>query len=302
MEVMIPPPFWLTWWFRAAAVVLASGMLLWAYRWRVARLSRRQTLLEHLVQQRTGELARKNEALSHAYAALENLSVTDPLTGLQNRRFVEKKLPDDLNLVLRRFETAENRSPVNASMIFFLIDLDYFKLVNDRHGHAAGDHVLIEVRRRLQQVFRDSDYLVRWGGEEFLAIARDTNAAGASEVARRIHSVVADTDIILEDGNQIRQTCSIGYAAFPFFENQPRLLTWQQVLKLADIGLYSAKHGGRAAWVGLTAGDVEITPDQVEPMLKAPAWALSTGLLKTCGSLNDAELEKAWVSRAAEQK
>ncbi len=183
LAVTVPPPFWATWWFRVMTAALAVAALTLAYRWRVAHLRRRQMRLEWLVQQRTSELARKNDALSDAYAALESLSVTDPLTGLHNRRYLEQKLPDDLNLALRRHEAEGAGKPQNASLIFFLIDLDHFKLVNDRYGHAAGDEVLVEVRRRLQLVFRESDYLVRWGGEEFLAVARDTNSVKASELA-----------------------------------------------------------------------------------------------------------------------
>jgi len=292
MAVVVPPPFWATWWFRVSAVVTATGLLTLLHRWRVASLERRQLRLERLVQGRTGELMRKNLALSDAYAALENLSVTDPLTKLHNRRFLEQKLPDDLNLVLRRHESGT--APANASMIFFLIDLDHFKQVNDRYGHAAGDQVLVEVRKRLQQVFRDSDYLVRWGGEEFLAVARDTDAVGAGELANRIRAAIAETAIKLEDGTGIGQTCSIGYACFPFSVAQPRLLNWEQVLQLADLGLYAAKHGGRAAWVGLTCGVVEIESDQICAMMQEPVAALAAGQLRATSSFGDDVLLRAW--------
>ena len=298
LAIVVPPPFWATWWFRALAVALAVGALALAYRWRIAHLSRRQMQLERLVQQRTGELARKNDALSDAYGALENLSVTDPLTGLHNRRFLEQKMPGDLHLTLRRHEAAGKGGPKNALMIFFLIDLDHFKLVNDHHGHAAGDQVLVEVRRRLQQVFRDSDYLVRWGGEEFLAVARDANEGDASVLADRVRAVIGESDIVLEEGTSIRQTCSIGYASFPFSPKQPRLLSWQQVVKLADLGLYAAKHSGRAAWVGLTCGARDISPGLVAPMLQAPDAAIAAGTLKLSASVAEEVLIRTWKSLA----
>jgi diguanylate cyclase (GGDEF)-like protein len=301
LVVTVPPPVWATWWFRFLCVMIFVGVLSLAYRWQVAQLRRRQTQLESLVQQRTGELARKNDALSHAYAALENLSVTDPLTGLHNRRHLEQKLPDDLNLALRRYETDNISAPQNASLIFFLIDLDHFKQVNDRYGHAAGDHVLVEVRRRLQLVFRESDYLVRWGGEEFLAVARDTNAVKASELADRVCAAIADSDIVLEEGIRIRQKCSIGFACFPFSESQPRLVSWQQVVKLADLGLYAAKRSGRAAWVGLLCGADEIGQEQVRQMLQAPDAALAAGTMKASASVGNEALMRAWEFLAEQE-
>ena len=301
LNVVVPPPFWVTWWFRITASLAALGLLAWAYRWRMAQLERRQTMLEQLVQQRTQELSSKNLALSDAYAALENLSVTDPLTGALNRRFIEQRLPDDLSLVLRSHETVKADKAPSASIIFFLIDLDHFKSVNDRYGHAAGDEVLVETRKRLQEVFRESDYLVRWGGEEFMAVARDTNPASASLLAGRVLAAVADTDIVLESGTRLRQTCSVGYAAFPFSSTQPALLSWQQVLKLADLGLYAAKRSGRAAWVGLSCGIDGIEAGQVQDLLRSPGTALRAGILKAQSSVGDAALEKAWDSLLEEK-
>jgi len=294
MQVVVPPPFWATWWFRLLVAAVAVGTLALIYRARIAQLNRRQLELELLVRERTGELARKNAALSEAYGALENLSVTDPLTGLGNRRFLEQKLPGDLLLTLRRYETAGAETPPNAAILFFLVDLDHFKQVNDRQGHAAGDQVLVEVARRLQDVFRDSDYLVRWGGEEFLAVVRDTDVAQASHLAERVRTMIGDTDITLDDGNTIRQTCSIGYASFPFSPIQPRLLSWQQVVKLADLGLYAAKRSGRAAWVGLTCGAIQVRAEQVDQMLQTPDVALQAGTLKLHASVAQEDLVRNW--------
>lgn len=300
LPVTVTPPFWSTWWFRSVAALLAVLGLGLLYRWRVRLLRRRQLELEWLVAQRTSELAGKNAALTSAYGALENLSVTDPLTGLRNRRFIEQKLPADVQLILRRHESpVRAAAPRNAALIFFLIDLDHFKHVNDRHGHPAGDRVLLAMRERLEQVFRDSDFLVRWGGEEFLVVARDTDPAGASALAARVCAAVAEQDFLLEDGSRLRQTCSVGYACFPFAPEQPRLLSWQQTIKLADLGLYAAKRSGRAAWVGLACGAEPPAQSGVQRMLDQPGAALEAGQLAAASSLAANALASAWATLPA---
>ena len=301
LPVTVTPPFWATWWFRGLAVLLAALGLGLLYRWRVRLLRRRQLELEWLVAQRTSELAGKNAALTSAYASLENLSVTDPLTGMRNRRFIEQKLPADVQLILRRHESpmaTATAAPRNAALIFFLIDLDHFKSVNDRHGHPGGDRVLLAMRERLEQVFRDSDFLVRWGGEEFLVVARDTDPAGASALAERVCAAVAEQDFVLEDGSRLRQTCSVGYACFPFTPTQPRLLSWQQTIKLADLGLYAAKRSGRAAWVGLACGATPPAPAAVQAMLDEPGAALAAGHLAIASSADTGALASAWAAMA----
>jgi diguanylate cyclase (GGDEF)-like protein len=137
-----------------------------------------------------------------------------------------------------------------------MVDLDHFKEVNDRHGHAAGDTVLVQMQERLREVFRESDYLIRWGGEEFLVLARATHRDDAKLVAERIRKAVADRDFILADGTRLTKTCSIGFACFPFVQSEPRLLSWSEVVELADQGLYLVKRSGRNAWAAVYS-----TPD-----------------------------------------
>jgi predicted signal transduction protein with EAL and GGDEF domain len=100
-------------------------------------------------------------------------------------------------------------------------------------------------------VFRESDYLVRWGGEEFLVLARATHRDEAKVVAERIRSAVANRDFVLPDGERLKKTCSIGFACFPFLPSQPRLLSWSEVVEIADQGLYVAKRSGRNAWAAV---------------------------------------------------
>jgi diguanylate cyclase (GGDEF)-like protein len=210
------------------------------------------------------QLMDKNIELERAYHTLEEVSLTDQLTGLRNRRFFLQHVDADVAMALRRHEQPGSRGELengqlreikdlkeNKDLVFFMVDLDHFKEVNDRYGHAAGDAVLVQMQARLREVFRETDYLVRWGGEEFLVLARATDREEAKVVAERIRRAVAHRDFLLPDGTTLAKTCSIGYACFPFMPSQPRLLTWSQVVELADMGLYIAKNSGRNAWAAL---------------------------------------------------
>lgn len=205
------------------------------------------------------EFRAKNEALVQAYQTIEDASLTDPLTGLRNRRFLEQHLGADISLCLRRYKqwliNPSAPMPVDADLIFFMIDIDHFKALNDAYGHSVGDKVLSQMRQRLQEVFRESDYLVRWGGEEFLVIARGTARADAQGIAERIRTAVNGRPFEVSADARVSKSCSVGFACFPFLPAQPESLDWPQVVDIADQALYMAKHGGRDAWVGLVGAE-----------------------------------------------
>ncbi|OEZ95919.1 sensor domain-containing diguanylate cyclase [Duganella sp. HH101] len=203
------------------------------------------------------QLLEKNLELERAYKALEEVSLTDQLTGLRNRRFFLQNVDADVAMSLRGYDTGQHRQLTECDLlapndlVFFMVDLDHFKEVNDRYGHAAGDSILVQMQERLREVFRESDYVIRWGGEEFLVLARATHRDEARVVAERMRRAVADRDFELPDGVRLAKTCSIGFACFPFLPEQPRLLSWSQVVELADQGLYIAKRSGRNAWAAV---------------------------------------------------
>jgi diguanylate cyclase (GGDEF)-like protein len=204
------------------------------------------------------ELHQMHSELERAYRRLEEQSTTDPLTGLRNRRFLIEQMEREAAMTLRHYEKAARRGQAPSSQhdsTLFMIDLDHFKQVNDVYGHAAGDAVLAQLRTRLEQVFRDSDYLVRWGGEEFLIVARGTCRTDAPLLAERARRAVADTAFDIGPGMLLERSCSIGYASFPFAPQVPHWLTWVQVCELADRALYMAKQAGRNQSVGLLASE-----------------------------------------------
>ncbi|TFW14863.1 diguanylate cyclase, partial [Duganella callida] len=203
------------------------------------------------------QLLEKNLELEQAYKALEEVSLTDQLTGLRNRRFFLQNVDADVAMSLRGYDTGQHRELTECDLqtpndlVFFMVDLDHFKEVNDRYGHSAGDAILVQMQERLREVFRESDYVIRWGGEEFLVLARATHRDEAAGVAERMRRAVEERDFVLPDGARLSKTCSIGFACFPFLPEQPRLLSWSQVVELADQGLYIAKRSGRNAWAAV---------------------------------------------------
>ncbi len=253
LPVRVMPAWHQTWWFRAGVVVALVLAMLIAVRLRTRMLRRRQRDLEDKVRQRTAELEALHRTLEEKSAQLELSSVTDPLTGLHNRRFLTDHIEHDLAASARRAQEtrAAGGQPLDTDAVFLLLDVDAFKRINDRHGHASGDAVLVQFGARLRSVLRESDYLVRWGGEEFLAVARDTDRARAEELAERMRAVIAHTPFRLPDGAEITITCSLGFACVPFELERPQGKSWQQVINLADLGLYAAKRSGRNAWVGV---------------------------------------------------
>ena len=233
---------------------------------------------------------RAHAELLAAYNTMEEVSVTDQLTGLKNRRYLTFYFSEDINQSLRGYDDwlkLGNEDPPNDSdKLFFILDLDHFKRVNDTYGHAAGDAVLVQIKMILSKVFRDSDFLVRWGGEEFLVIARFTNRRSASQQAERVRVAIEQHEFDIGDEQTIKMTSSIGYAAFPFIGKKPRALTWEQVVNIADHCLYIAKTSQRNAWVGVSAQEEIDSKAFVKMMKEEPANLLSCQHLKVETSIS----------------
>jgi diguanylate cyclase (GGDEF)-like protein len=264
LPIELQPQWWQTLWAQLVGAALLA-LSLWGWvRWRTRRLRQRQQELQPLVDERTAEL--------------REASLTDSLTGLRNRRYLALRLDEDLHLCLRRFESSEGPG-ADADLVLMLLDLDHFKRVNDVHGHAAGDAVLAQVAQRLRQVFRDTDSLVRWGGEEVLVLVRNTQRESAAELAERACAAVRDQDFITGTGQRLRITVSMGFAAFPADPQQPRAWDWSACLHLADQALYAAKARGRDGYVGVLRAQglrpAELQADLAERLLAGDAAGLS---------------------------
>jgi len=202
--------------------------------------------LEELVKERTEELNERNAALNQALNSLEQLSLSDQLTGAHNRHFLKKFMPQEL----AKLKRSHVDNP-NESIGLLMIDIDFFKKVNDTYGHDAGDKVLVQFTKILAQSCRESDWLIRWGGEEFVIIARGQSIEGLEQLAERVKSHVGLHLFDLGCQQTINCSCSIGITCFPFLKNHFETLTWEQTLNFADLALYLAKNNGRNTWVSL---------------------------------------------------
>jgi diguanylate cyclase (GGDEF)-like protein len=168
--------------------------------------------------------------VSKANERLRFSSEHDPLTGLSNRRYFNE-----------RVLAIDGGRPVGGCVL--LADLDHFKRINDTHGHPAGDAVLAAMSQRLAAALRENDKLVRWGGEEFLAVLGPMTPAQADLTAERLLQAVRCEPVVW-NGNLIRCTISIGYASFPMAGSATDI-SLDSAISLVDKALYEAKRRGR---------------------------------------------------------
>jgi diguanylate cyclase (GGDEF)-like protein len=180
-----------------------------------------------------------NAALREKNLELKQQSVRDPLTGLYNRRHFQEFMRNHQQVEKRGAGTS-GEEIVGA---LFLLDVDHFKHINDSHGHAAGDAVLKSISDGLREILRETDMIVRWGGEEFLAFLPAIPKSGLDEVARRLLTGISATEIQFQ-GQALSVNVSIGFAPFPLAPGgQP--LPWERAVNLVDMALYLAKGHGR---------------------------------------------------------
>ena len=189
---------------------------------------------------------------------LSDLVVRDSLTKLHNRLFLQEFMEVESARIARdAVDLEQGREPVRAVATgLFMMDLDQFKSVNDTYGHAAGDAVLRQTGEVLRATLRTSDNLVRWGGEEFVAVSRVARLEDVEIVAEKLRRAIEATEFVLPDGTRLKRTLSIGVASLPYLSDRPGALRWQQVLALADAALYVAKSEGRNRWVVVRPGPV----------------------------------------------
>ncbi|MGY8873081.1 MAG: bacteriohemerythrin [Pseudomonadales bacterium] len=171
----------------------------------------------------------RTEALSQANADLKQLALTDVLTGLPNRRHAMQQLS-----ILWR-EALEHGTALSCMMI----DADHFKEVNDQHGHDAGDNVLRELARVLQHSIRTDDIVCRLGGDEFLIVCPHTDSKGGLIVANFVHQAVSTMRIAVGTSKWVG-SISVGIASYT-----PNMSTHDDLMKLADEGVYAAKMDGK---------------------------------------------------------
>jgi diguanylate cyclase (GGDEF)-like protein len=217
---------------RLWALGLLAGLLLLAV---VALLLRR--------------MRQTNARLRSSNAELKVATERDPLTGLANRRHFQAVMQQT---AAAGFEGA-----------LLLIDLDHFKRINDHHGHAAGDAVLVEMAQRLRAALREEDLTVRWGGEEFLVVVRQLPADQVEALAERLLAAIGSRPVAHGD-DSVAVTASIGFATFPLPPARAAL-PWERAIDVVDTALYLAKAHGRNRAYGVRSLQPDMAAGQGEP-------------------------------------
>ena len=251
-EFVVGAPWWRIWWVRLSAALLVVLGVLALFRVRTYRLEKDRRRLEIAVRDRSIQLAQVNERLAEANEELRELSFTDTLTGSRNRLFFSTVIQAEVSSVLRRHDPrSAHPAEHNRDLLFFMVDIDHFKQVNDTYGHAVGDQVLVEVAARLMSCIRQGDLLIRWGGEEFLVLCRDAERTLAGVIANRILQSMGKHPFEIEGGGTLTRTCSVGWAALPTWLHSESAPPYEMAIELADRALYMSKRAGRNQAVGV---------------------------------------------------
>jgi diguanylate cyclase (GGDEF)-like protein len=267
LRVRVAPPPWATWWARTALAGVVLAVVCFVWRGQQLRIQREAAYAKRLkleVDARTAELAERNRDMELANEQLRAASFSDTLTGLGNRRRLHASMSTWLN-----GSTVDSR----ARAVLMVIDLDCLKPINDQYGHEGGDAVLVQFAEILRREFRSIDLIVRWGGDEFIALCMDADLEAAGVLAERVRGAVSKRVFRVGNGLAVRTSCSIGFAPLPFIPGRPDLLDWEQTLGIADIALYHAKRE-RNTWIGWS-GTERLA---AEPSIPAALAADSAGL------------------------
>lgn len=170
------------------------------------------------------------------YETIKRTSFIDGVTGINNRRFFEQRIIEELDRCSR------NSDPISC----LFLDIDFFKAVNDRQGHQAGDKVLYEVAKAIKTQLRSNDILARYGGEEFVILLSGINETMALEIAERVRKTIQALEISIDEGS-ISVTVSIGSSTYLPVSDSSRSEKdiSNKLIKMADAALYAAKRNGR---------------------------------------------------------
>jgi len=217
--------------FFTFSVILISGLIVSEFRRMIDK-----------IQLLNDQLHQKNDEL-------KAITFVDPLTKLNNRRYVQEvtSVNADSFLKLKTFPEVEKRDLhlKHKIMGVFLMDIDNFKHVNDEFGHDVGDKTLVAISQAIGAQVRFDDTIVRWGGEEFLLILPYSKIEYFEQITHKILEAVAQTKIPISEKKSIQVTMSMGGTCFPFNTVAPNCLSFEDIIIISDQLMYISKKGGK---------------------------------------------------------
>ena len=238
---VVPRRFDETIYFRlliTGSFILLFYLVFWVFR---KQERRKQTALESLITERTGELRQANDKLNQVNSQLKLMSHSDELTGLRSRRFLFDQLPKDIEHFQRNSQSLQ--AP-GKSLVLLIINFDNFSRINDAYGPIGGDSCLQQMAALLNSRTQGSDYVARWSGDEFLLLLRDFKRTAIDSYVAQLCKVIADHTFKLPSGDSINLTASIGFSFYPLPLLGGQVIGWETSVNLADIALHQVKKRG----------------------------------------------------------
>ena len=285
-------------WTIAVLAVVGAVFLGWMYHRLHHRLEEGMVEMEGTLSELRDRIGEQTQALEHAGEQLEaqrhtieELRLTDGVTGLWTRQHVFRVLATHGARALRTWVAwnkgvTKNR-PENADLLIFIVGLDKLEEATIALGSEVVDGVLCEFADVLRASSRTTDVLARWGESEFMVVRSGADRASEKELAERLRESVASHVFRPSDELELSTTCSIGFAGHPLLTHAPEALSWEDVVALAQAALDAARRTGRNSWVGLM-GDAS-TPSEGLPELLAdgPAGLINKERLRVVTSFDD---------------
>jgi len=281
------PSCWLSPAAQGVVLAVACGVFLLGHLLLTRKLRARLAEGKRALKAKTAEWEKAQESL-------QQLCLTDPLTGLPNQRYINVSLPEDASQSLRAYRSyllgLTDRPPTNADVVLMRVDIDQFAAIADEHGLAASDQVLVQMKDILQRSSRGSDAVIRLGNAPgFLVVARKGSRGEAKALAERIRKATEEHTFEIGEGRQIHCTCSQGASAYPFLVEEPVVVGWERVLALVEACTEALQKRSRGQWI-LLLPSPELRSELLRGDLSAQAPALiKDGHLSVLSSLESPE-------------
>ncbi len=271
----IIPLFYQTIYFKLLLFLVFLLFVWWLILLRTRLLNKRKKELERLVHLKTKEL--------------KEATLKDHLTGLYNRRYMVEVIDDEFQAFIssQKYCLTNKKKDKREHLIYdkkvfgiIMLDIDYFKKINDTYGHDAGDMILKQFSEVLRKSIRKSDVVIRWGGEEFLVVLKKSDRDYLQVYAKKLYSLVQDTEFQIADGKKINVTFSGGIVGAPFYDLSPEVFTFDEFLILIDSALYYSKNNNRNRISIVESTEKMIPQKQIPLLLKDLDWADKNGYIK----------------------